>query len=412
MGGSGRHILRGGYGLYYGQTFLNIPLFMIQQTNPTIFATVLSLSTGDVVPGTGGKVLGTDYRFGIDPLPTIPPPSTGLPAGSVGRIMDPAYRNPYTQQWNVGYSWQLNSYSVLEFDFTHVLALHESKTVNINPQRRLFLDAGGNEISSRPLTAAFNAAGIPALGRIDLEASVGRSRYDGMNISYRRRLHNRFTVNATYTLSKAVAYNGNAAAFRNRAFNPFGIFDAEEYGPVPNDTRHRFTTSGVINLPGGFQVAPIVQWESSRAYTASYGAGGTSLDVLGSGNGRGTTHVIVFNSSPNDLFATFNAFGTTTKGYRDCLRAGQCKILPFDNLRGQPFFQLDTRITKNFKIRERANIQAIFQVFDLTNRANFGNNFTGDVRQPTFGRANAYITPGGVIVPHSLSAELGVRFSF
>ena len=28
---TGKHILRGGYGLYYGQTFLNIPLFMIQQ---------------------------------------------------------------------------------------------------------------------------------------------------------------------------------------------------------------------------------------------------------------------------------------------------------------------------------------------------------------------------------------------
>src|SRR6266446_5409814 len=37
MGGTGKHILRGGYGLYYGQTFLNIPLFMIQQANATIF---------------------------------------------------------------------------------------------------------------------------------------------------------------------------------------------------------------------------------------------------------------------------------------------------------------------------------------------------------------------------------------
>ena len=72
--------------------------------------------------------------------------------------MDFNYRNPYTQQWNIGYAHQLNSYSVLEFDYVHVLALHESKTININPQRRLLLDANGNEISSRPLTAAFTAA--------------------------------------------------------------------------------------------------------------------------------------------------------------------------------------------------------------------------------------------------------------
>jgi len=51
--GKGKQVMRGGYGLYYGQTFLNIPLFMIQQINPTIFATVFSIASGDLVPGTG-----------------------------------------------------------------------------------------------------------------------------------------------------------------------------------------------------------------------------------------------------------------------------------------------------------------------------------------------------------------------
>jgi hypothetical protein len=412
MRGNGRHILRGGYGLYYGQTFLNIPLFMIQQANPTIFSGVFAISsagpgdaTADTVPGTG--ILLSNWRFGIDPLPVIPPPPTQLGAGSTGRIMDPDYRNPFTQQWNLGYAWQFNSYSVLEIDYVHVLALHESKTININPQRRLIL----NESSSRPLTAAFNAAGIPALGRIDLEASVGRSRYDGLNVSYRRRLHQRFTVNATYTLSRALAYNGNSAAFRNRPFNPFDYFAAHDLGPTPNDTRHRFSMSGLVNLPGGIQVAPVMQWESARPYTASYGG---TFDVLGVGSGRGTSHVIVFNSSPNDLFATFNAFGSTTKGYRDCLRAGQCSILSFDNLRGQPFFQLDTRVSKNFRVRERATLTAFFQIFDITNRANFGNNFSNNVRSgsASFGQPVGFITPNGVTVPHQFSGEVGVRFSF
>lgn len=413
MRGTGKHVLRGGYGLYYGQTFLNIPLFMIQQINPTIFAGVFAISSGDLVPGT--NILLSNWRFGIDPLPIIPPPQTQLAAANTGRIMDPDYRNPFTQQWNLGYSFQLNSYSVLEVDFTHVLALHESKTININPTQRLLLDGSGAEITSRPLDAAFAAAGQPVLGRIDLEASVGRARYDGMNISYRRRLHNRFTVNATYTLSKAQAYNGNAAAFRNRAFNPFDILAKEEYGPVPNDTRHRFTMSGVINVPGGFQLAPIMQWESARAYTAGYG---TAVDVLGVGGGRGTAHAIVFNSSPNDLTATLTAFGdpgvsnTIRAKYRDCLRTGKCSIASFDNLRGQPYLQLDTRITKNFRIKERSTLSVLFQIFDLTNRANFGNNLNGDVRQTNFQQPFAFITPSGVVVPHSFSGELGVRFSF
>ena len=418
IGGAGKHVLRGGYGLYYGQTFLNIPLFMIQQINPTIFVSVFSIASGDVVPGTG--ILLSNWRFGVDPLPTIPPPPTQLPANSTGRIMDPDYQNPLTQQWNVGYAWQLNSYSVLEFEYTHILGLHESKTLNINPTRSMFLNAAGNEISSRPLTAPLAAAGQPVLGRVDLEVSSGRSRYDGMNISYRRRLHNHFTVNATYTLSRALAYNGNSAAFRNRAWDPFNYFAPYELGPTPNDSRHRISMGSVVNLPGGFQVAPIMQWETARPYTAGYGG---AVDVLGVGGGRGTSHVVVFTSSPNDLKATLAAFGdpgatpsavgaANRVKYRNCLRSGQCTIGGFDTLRGLPFFQLDARVTKNFKIRERANLQAIFQVFDLTNRANFGNNFGTDVRLSTFQTPTNFITPSGVTVPHSLSAEFGLRFSF
>jgi hypothetical protein len=172
--------------------------------------------------------------------------------------------------------------------------------------------------------------------------------------------------------------------------------------------------SGVVNLPGGFQIAPVVQLESARPYTAGYG---TSVDTLGTGSGRGTSHVVVLNSSPTDLTATLTAFGDPSVAanavkYRNCLRAGQCSHAPFDSLRGQPYFQFDARVTKNFKLRERSNLALIFQVFDLTNRANFGNNYVTDVRQANFATPTNFLTPSGVTVPHSLSAEVGARFSF
>jgi hypothetical protein len=222
------------------------------------------------------------------------------------------------------------------------------------------------------------------------------------------------SVNASYTLARALAYNGTAAAFRNRAWNPYAIFDPSELGPTPSDSRHRFSLSGVVNLPFGIQVAPVLQAESGRPYTAGYGP---NADVFGVGSGRGTAHITVLRSAPNDLRSALNAFGDPTVPanavkYRNCIRAGDCLQAPFDNLRGQPYFQLDTRVTKNFKIKERANIAVIFQVFDLTNRANFGNNFATDIRLPTFRTSTNFITPSGVTVPHSLSAEFGVRFSF
>src|SRR4029077_6503528 len=224
--GTGRQVIRGGFGIYYGQTFENIPLFMLQQVNPTLFATVLDVTSSgptdknaDFVPG-ANKLL-SQWRYNVDPLPPIPPPPTNLTAGSVGRLMDPFYHNPYTEQFNVGYSFELDSANVIEVDYVHSLRLRESKTLDINPK----LPALNG---TRAFNAAFNAVGLPSLARIDVESSVGRSRYDGFDIAYRRRLSRRFSVNSSYVLSRALAYNGSAAAFRNRPFDELNYFAATD----------------------------------------------------------------------------------------------------------------------------------------------------------------------------------------
>ena len=104
---------------------------MEQMSNPTVFQTVLSLSAPtDTVTGTGISL--GNWRYGVDPMPVIPPPSTQLAPGSVGRLMDPNYRNPVTEEFNVGYSWAPNPGSVIETEYTHVLGLHENKTMNID----------------------------------------------------------------------------------------------------------------------------------------------------------------------------------------------------------------------------------------------------------------------------------------
>lgn len=400
--GTGKHILRGGYGLYYGQTFLNIPLFMIQQINPTLFATVLSISssgpgdaTADVVPGTNIKL--SNWRFGVDPMPTIPPAPTQFRGGEVGRLMDPNYRNPYSQQWNVGYSFEITPASAFEVEYVHELGLRESKTINANPKR---VALGG----ARQLDAAFAAAGLPKLNRIDVEESIGRSRYDGLNIAYRRRMSRHFGLNTNYVLSRALAYNGHAASFRNRASDVDNIFAPHDLGSTPNDERHRWVLSGIFQLPRGFQIAPIIQLASARPYNAIQGR-----DYFGFGNPVGTMHVVLLNSDPNNLTATKDM---TAVNLRSCIAAGQCQEAGFNILRGQTFFQLDTRVSKAIKFGERARLNLIFQAFDLTNRANFGNQFVGNVQSTKFGQPNGFITPDGVIVPRSFSGEIAAEFVF
>src|SRR5690242_8941194 len=44
--GNGRSVIRGGYGVYFDQSFLNVPLFAVQQANPEIYATFFNDEIG------------------------------------------------------------------------------------------------------------------------------------------------------------------------------------------------------------------------------------------------------------------------------------------------------------------------------------------------------------------------------
>jgi hypothetical protein len=397
--GNGKHILRGGYGLYFGQTFLNIPLFMIQQSNPTLFGTAFDLvSTGpndtnaSVVPGTGITL--NQWRFGVDPFPAIPPPASTLSDGATGRIMDPTYRNPYSEQWNVGYAFQPDQLSVIEVSYVHELGVHEGDRLNINPTVN----------GVRPLSATFVAAGLPKLGPIVDDESAGRSRYDALNVSFRRRMSHHFSINTNYVLSRAMAYDGSSAAFANYPLNPFAQWGPEDFGPTPSDQRHSFTFSGIFQLPWGVDFAPIMVVGSARPYNSTQG-----FDVFGFGARVSRAHAFVLTSNPGDLTATKDY---TTAQLLSCQTAGTCFQLPFDSLRGQPYFDLDVRVGKSIRWRDRYNLQLFFQGFDLTNRANFGSSYTGNIQSSSFAQPNGYITPDGVIVPKSFRAEFGFQFSF
>src|SRR6202000_2508526 len=87
-------------------------------------------SSASVLPS--GQLLSA-FRFGVDPLPPQAPGASQLPTGATGQMMDPHYENPYSEQANAGYAWQITGNSVIEAKYVHELGLHESKTIVINP---------------------------------------------------------------------------------------------------------------------------------------------------------------------------------------------------------------------------------------------------------------------------------------
>ena len=408
--GHAKHILRGGYGLYFGNIFQNIPLFMIQQANPTIYQGLFSLTTPtDTVPGTG-VALG-NWRYGVDPNPTIPPPLTSLVSGATGRLMDPKYRNPVSQQFNFGYQWAATKNSVVEIEYVHELGLHENKTVNINPHIAVLgVDSSGNPTivsDARPLSAAFAAAGVPDLGRVMDEQSVNRSRYDGLNLSYRQHMTKHFSLNANYTLSRAMGWGVESgspdatSSFRNYPHDPLNIWDPRDFGPTDNDERHHISLSGIVQLPAGFQLAPIISYGSARPYDLRSG-----FDVLDRGSGY-SRPVIVPNSAPTNYTAISDAATALA-----CLAAATCHQVGYDTVRGDPFFQMDMRIAKNIRVREGWNLQLIFQAFDLTNKTNFGSNFHNTNTSGSFMKPEGFINPSSSFTPRAFVGEFGARFTF
>jgi hypothetical protein len=419
--GHGIHVLRAGFGIYYGNTFQNIPLFLEQQSNATIFQTAFAISGSDPVPGTAIPL--SSWRYGVDPLPTIPPPSAALATGATGRIMDPKYRNPVTEEWNGGYTWSLTSKSAIEAEYVHVLSLHENKTMNVDPR----IPVTPNNITTlsrnglpggfyRPLDAAFASAGVPVLGSVRSEESIGRSRYDGMNISYRQRAFHHVDLIANYTLARAVGYDEDGGSFRNYPRDPQNPFSPNEFGPAFNDERHHVTIAGTVNLPWRMEFSPILQAGSARPYNPV-----SSSNMLNLSSGSSTGALIVTNSNPNDLLSATkltplvdSVSGKPSLGLAEavCYYSGNCHVAPYNGVRGDPYFDMDVRLAKNIKLGEGRNLQLAFQGFNLFNHANYGNNFDTAVDSSTFGKAIGFINPTSSTLPRAFTAEFGARFTF
>src|SRR6185295_18430796 len=89
----------------------------------------------------------------------------------------------------------------------------------------------------------------------NLESSVN-THYDALLLSVEKRFASGSQLRASYTLGKAFNYaNDDQIPFAYGPIDPENL--GLEYGPTPNDQRHRLTVSGTFRLPKGFSVSPI-----------------------------------------------------------------------------------------------------------------------------------------------------------
>jgi Carboxypeptidase regulatory-like domain/TonB dependent receptor len=380
---NGRMSIHGGYGIYYDRVTLELQ---------------------SLERGLDGRALPIEVRAGNvffippqclfdptcgqfpPPAPTLANPFTGfvLPGAGAGgiNIIDNGLQNPSVQQTNIGIQREFAHDFVVRADYLH--------------------DFGTHFIIGRTIGQVFNpVVGGPDLVK-NLESSV-KTKYDGLLLSVERRFAHGLQFRASYTLSKAFNYaNDDQIPFSNGPINSNNL--QLEYGPVPNDQRHRFTFAGVFAAPFGLKLAPIFTLAS-----------GVPMDILlPDGSSRIPT---LQRNAGGRLFHTgaeLNAFIQQINSAGGVPGVGLLPLVSNDARFNDSFNSFDLRVTRPFKLGEHVSVEPIAEVFNLfnvtnvlgvsnVNYAGFANVLVRDSNDPTspgFLRSSSFgrpvTTAGGV----------------
>ncbi len=216
-------------------------------------------------------------------------------------MVDPNFRTPYFDQWNVGIQRQLPSNITLDANYVGSNGRHEDwgPTMNVPPP------GPGDQQSRRPYTYMLQQW---------FDQSVGDSRYNALQVTVTEHANHGVTFLAAYTLSHANADGCNLGAscesqnpydrhsdYGTSDLNEANVFSVAVTAQSPYD---RSPNKFVANVAGGWALNGIVQESSGQPYQVD--AGGDPLNigccltermnVSGSPNSRAHTRQEWFNT--------------------------------------------------------------------------------------------------------------------
>lgn len=251
-------------------------------------------------------------------------------------------------------------------------------------------------------------------------SSIGRSNYNGMNVTLRRRFADGIQFDFNYTLAKSmdmgsqVERGGGFGNFSNGGSTGFLInsFDPElNYGVSDFDVRHQINTNGLVELPfgqgkrfaggagnalnalvGDWSVAGLLRWNSAFPFNVANCRSCWATNWNLTGNAMlvdpkdlpetGTTENAVDGRpspfvNPADALTHFRRALPGEQGVRNIFR-------------GDGYFNIDLSVSKSFRLGIADHrLRFRWDVFNLTNTAKFDvNGLTNTPDAAGFGRYN------------------------
>jgi hypothetical protein len=337
--GNGRTAIRGGFGVYYDKSFLNIT-GNITKNMRAVGVTILNPGYPD--PYAGGTVVPVKQST------VVPPPDV---------------KTPVTRTISLGIKREVISGLAVSADAVTTRGYHLYSLVDTNypdPVTRVRPD--------------------PDFLRMTTYDMNGHSWYDGLLLALERRSGRGPRFNAAYTLSRAIR---DVEDFTSQSqANDLSL----EKGYASNHRKHQLVVSSTWALPWGLQVAAVLQARSGLPWNVTTGTDNNGDTVT---NDR--PDLAVPDGNPTDR-ATYSANFTDRVG----------NLSRNANI-GPGFMTIDARISKFVKTGSQ-RIEAFAEVFNATNRANYGSPI-GNLRSASFGRPTA-------LAGAPRQVELGFRVDF
>ena len=388
-------VFRGGYGIYYSlfertgsenQLALNPP-FLINKTLTSNTSPVLNPSVG--FPSNFLDPKTVDFsNLKAYHIRSVP-------------VNDP---QPYVQQWSFGIQRQFGTAWVAEADYVGTKSTHLDVIRDYN----------------QPIISGGVSTGVvpyPNYGQIEWTSPIAAGNYNGLQAQLTRRFTKGFELRAAYTHSRSLD-DAPQELESNSGDAPDGRRWNTWYGPSDFDIPNRIAVSYVYDLPFGrgqamLQKGPVAwilgNWETSGVYTyysghpfqvnENDGNHNSVLDPYGyttaTPNQVGTPHTVhdpdCWFYASKDTACAKHAPSSFTDAYA-VTAVGAIGNVGRNSLRGPHVNVLDAALLRNFPITEGWNVQARWEVFNVTNT-------------PEFGQPQGNITSGGVASITSLAGD-------
>jgi hypothetical protein len=404
--GEGRSAIRAGYGIFYDKTLLGtVDNFFTDTKYATSFEANFPQAGPDTNPRNGllpsDPVLAATTR--VDQLsPAVRalinaqyPPGTRVRNTGTVTWDDPEREQPYFHQISAGYEREVFTGVSLSVDYIRMLG----RDMFLNPN--LNIPTGTNTVRDGPrtfsdpfgiLNRSLQAGEAAYNNVVRLRTTkYGYSTYDALNLSVERRYANNWSLRGAYSLSYS---RGVTAGQENTPDLQVGTdLNLDEwYAPSPTDRRHNFVMSGRMEVPKvtGLGFSGTLRMLSGMPFTIQDDSIDTDMNRIN------------FQPLPEGTYNPFPGLAGTfmtdveNKGGRN-------------GARGPGFVQLDLRANYKVKLGGSRVLDAFIDVFNVTDRANFGNPASGNRRvQADFLRLNNLV--GGTGFPRQ--AQFGLRLGF